>query len=104
VRARRAECSRRRGGESAAVAPKAKGEMDGEHEGVAGELTAARFGAEDGRERELDVGGEARGGQRWRTAVCSSISAGVWLGRARRRAEEVEGEVRRLGARGIEAR
>jgi len=46
----------------AAAAPDSKGKEVGKIEEVAIELTVARFGAEDGRERELDGEGEARRG------------------------------------------
>ena len=54
--------SRRRGIKSATAAAESSGEEVGKVEEVAIELTVARFGAEDGRERELDGEGEARRG------------------------------------------
>ena len=53
-RARRAARSRRCGGQSAAMVADSGRERVGEREEVVGELTAVRFEAEDGRERELD--------------------------------------------------
>jgi hypothetical protein len=47
------------------------------------------------------VKGRSSGGQQWRVAGGGADSAGVGLGRVRGWAEEVEGEVERLWARGI---
>ena len=51
---RRTERPWRRGGEPAAVAPEPEGEKDGEHEGVASELTAGSIWVEGGRRVEID--------------------------------------------------
>ena len=62
VRGRRSVRPRWRGGDSAAAAPKSLGEGSGRERENAIELTVAQFEAEDGRERVVDVRGEARGG------------------------------------------
>ena len=62
VRGRRSVRPRWRGGDSAAAAPKSLGEGSGREREIAIELTVAQFEAEDGRERVVDVRGEARGG------------------------------------------
>ena len=62
VRGRRSVRPRWRGGDSAAAAPKSLGEGTGREREIAIELTVAQFEAEDGRERVVDVRGEARGG------------------------------------------
>ena len=62
VRGRRSVRPRWRGGDSAAAAPKSLGEGSGREREIAIELTVAQFEAEDGRERVVDVRGEARSG------------------------------------------
>ena len=64
MRAVAAAQQRWRGVAAVAVAAEPRGKEAGEGEEVIGELTAVRFEAEDGPERELGVEGEARGGRR----------------------------------------
>jgi len=59
VRAVTAARSRRRGGTAEAVAADSGGDRVGEREQIVEELTAVRFEAEDGRERELGVEGRS---------------------------------------------
>ena len=60
--------------------------------------------AEVDRSTEIDGEAELRREQQWRTRRSASIPAGEQRNRARGGAEEVEGEVVRLGAQRIEAR
>ena len=52
------------------------GEKVGEREEVVGELTVVRFEAEDGRERELDVGAKLDGDRQWRTLSVARFRRG----------------------------
>ena len=67
-------------------------------------LTKGSIGAEEGRRGELDGEVELRRGAAMADAASASIPAGEQRNRARGGAEEVEGEVVRLGAQRIEAR
>jgi hypothetical protein len=51
-------------------------ERIGEREEVIGELTVVRFEAEDGRERELDVGAKLDGDRQWRTSSADRFRRG----------------------------
>ena len=79
------------------------GEMVEEEEGVAGELTEARFGAEDGRERELGVEGRSSTLDGDGGGGLDADLAGERLERPRDGAEEVDSKVARLWARRIKA-
>ena len=103
MRAGMAARPRRCGCAAAAVAPETRGKEVGEGEGVAGELTEVRFWAEGGRERELDGDGEARRSGNGGRRSAGVIPAEEWRNRTQRGAVEVEGEVKRLGVRAIEA-
>jgi len=87
----------------AAMAPESSGEEVGEGEEVAAELTVGSIWAEKSRERELDGEGRSSTERQWRTAVCALDSAGGGLNRASGGAEELRGETREVGARGIGA-
>jgi hypothetical protein len=75
-RARRAARSRRHGGQSSAMVADSGRERVGEREEVIGELTVVRFEAEDGRERELDVGAKLDGDRQWRTSSADRFQRG----------------------------
>jgi len=51
-------------------------ERVGEREEVIRELTVVRFEAEDGRERELDVGAKLDGDRQWRTSSAARFRRG----------------------------
>ena len=89
----------------AAASADSGGERVGKQEGVAGELTTARFGAEDGRRKVVGGEGGARRGASMVDGVCRLNSAVEQLNQARDEAEEVEGKVKRgSGGSGREER
>ena len=100
MRGRRTARPQRRGSGSAAIAPESEGEMDGEQEEVAGNLTGGSFWA-----------GKAGGGSsterrssgvelQWWTAFCKLDSVEVGHGRICGGMDELRGEVAQLRARG----
>ena len=103
MRAVTAARSRRRGGTAEAVAADSGGDRVGERKQIMEELTAVRFEAEDGRERELGVEGRSSMADGDGGGGLDADLAGERLERPRDGAEEVDSKVTRLWARRIEA-
>ena len=71
------------GGAPAAAVPESEGERDGEHEGIASDLTAGSIWAEGGWRVEIDVRGGALVGTTMVAGGVGLDSAGERLNRAR---------------------